>query len=55
MSNKGHLQASGLEAIRLLRARQLRNRAFIHPSIISDILAMRPDWAGKLNDLLRDF
>lgn len=52
MERQEHLQLSGVETIKLLRERQYLNRKYIHPSIISKILVIRPEWADRLDYLL---
>lgn len=52
INNKVHLTSSGVDSIKELRELQHLHRKLIDPSIIDQVLTLRPDWKSKLEEII---
>lgn len=52
INNKVHLTSSGVDSIKELRELQHLHRKLIDPSIIDQVLTLRPDWESKLKEII---
>lgn len=49
IDNKVHLTSPGVDYAKKLRELQHLHRKLIHPSIIDQVLTLRPDWKSQLD------